>query len=119
MWLGWNDAQRLSFAQGFLAGYKSGKTNGCRAVSSLLSIDVPKTQKDPTHEDPTALCESKAGSFSMGPDQYVSGVSKFYQEFPDDRDFPITTIFALLSDSSHETPEQFHYRVSHNKRHSE
>ncbi len=103
-WLSWSPDVRIVFAQAYLSGYLSGKTNACMAAAELF-------ESGPVHdlsESADARCFRRAKSYSKTSDHYARVITDFYQKYSQYRNIPYAYLMLVMTDDRFTTVDEIY-----------
>ncbi len=106
IWLGWDVGRRTGYVDGYINGNRDGHNAGCHAA---FHIFLPKEGiiSQPTNVISRCFAEEVHFTKGQAPD-YISEITKFYEQYPSDRDAPLNYVLELISDRERKTAEQMH-----------
>jgi hypothetical protein len=88
LWMKWSLDQRLGYVQGFLQGLHEGYRDACVKAGLI-------TPSSPTLAD---KCIAQIPKIAFTSDQYEDLVTRFYTEYPQDKQLPIHLLLQKLSE---------------------
>ena len=126
-WLAWSSAERATFVQGFIAGYRRGSHGACDVAQELFGSPGKMyrlgDEKHPS-EMPSARCLAQMGEYSRSKYTEASGldvaaytnvITEFYIKHPEYRDVAFVNLLGLLSDREYKTADQIYQMAREGK----
>ncbi len=104
-WLSWSPDVRIVFAQAYLSGYLSGKTDACIAADRLFDLDKVVHE---ISETVSARCLRHAKSYSKTSDHYARVITDFYQKYSQYRNIPYAYLMLVMTDDRFTTVDEIY-----------
>lgn len=105
IWLSWDKPQKL----GFLSGYVNGRLKGHRTGCLDYEIGTPYRSSTAVGEKlPEEKCMDLSPKFSRTTEEYEQLVTRYYKNYPDDRNLPIAKLLFELSDNQNMSLDHIH-----------
>jgi hypothetical protein len=129
-WLSWSPAERATFVDGFIAGYRQGSHGACEVAQELFGEPGKMYQlgdENRPSEMPSARCLARMEDYSKakftetsGPDfsAYADVITDFYAKHPEYRGVPFVNLLKLLSDRTYKTADQLYQMALKGELHS-
>jgi hypothetical protein len=103
-WVSWSPEQRLTFMDGFWAGYVMGTHNACDVTNDLWEVGKMHRIGD----DPSGRCLARVELYSKDPQSYATVLTDFYTPHPEYRNVPVVYLMRFLSDSKPKTADELY-----------
>ena len=110
-WLAWSPAERSTFIDGFISGYRNGSNKACLATSDLFEVGKSHRLGD----QPAARCSARLESYSKYSytgwadfTAYTTVITEFYTRHPEYRGIPFAYLLSFLSDRQYKTADQLY-----------
>ena len=114
-WLSWDRPTRLAYVNGFLTGVADGQSSGCTIMTNALEASPQTATLDHAFlEHQRQNCEPESlRRFTKPPEFYEVLLTRFYTQYPADRDILYSSLMSELADSTdvEKTPAGIHKRV--------
>ena len=90
VWLHWSESDRTAFVRGLVVGYRQGNHDACNTGDGRVAPSACEQRTERLPPSVSALITDDAVH------EYSKEMTKFYENYPEDDDVPITVLFQWL-----------------------